>query len=257
MEIGVCCGIEYLDPAEKLGFDRIELSFSAVAQMEESAFQSLKEDLARRKIRLESVNCMFPGDMPPLFEEGGLAAARSYLSAAMARLKALGVTTAVVGSGGYRRIPEGLPREEGRARLRALLTVIEEEARKNGITAALEPLNRSETNAILTTREAMEYILELQKPNLKLLVDLYHFCREGESLERIGEFAPYIHHVHIAQPDSRDFLRPGDTYDYRAFFAALRAAGYAGAVMFEGGKGAYLPGLTQMYPLLRQLSEGM
>lgn len=254
MKIGVCCGIEYLDQVEKLGYDLIELPFTAVAEMDDAAISALKEELARRRIELKSVNCMFPGGMTPVCQEQGLEEARRYLSAAMPNLKALGITLAVVGSGWYRRIPEDWSREKGRERIRALLTLIEEEARKNGVTAVVEPLNRSETNVILTTREAMQYIRELDLPNLKLLVDLYHFCREEEPLERIGEYGSCIRHVHIAEPENRDFLHPEDAYDYRAFFAALRAAGYDGAVMFEGGRGEYLPGLAQTCPVLRDLT---
>jgi sugar phosphate isomerase/epimerase len=128
------------------------------------------------------------------------------------------------------------------------------EARKNGITVAVEPLNKKETNMLLTTEEVMSYIRELNLPNLKLLVDLYHFYCEGESLDRIDEYGPYIHHVHIVEPTHRTFMRPGDAYDYAGFVKALAEVGYDGALMFEGGGENYDTGITETYPILRALS---
>ena len=101
----------------------------------------------------------------------------------------------------------------------------------------------------------MTYIKELELPNLKLLVDLYHFYCEGEPLERVREYGPYIKHVHIVEPSQRDFMRQGDAYDYKAFVKALRDIGYDGALMFEGGKGDYDTGIAETYPVLRALCE--
>ena len=133
---------------------------------------------------------------------------------------------------------------------------MEEEARKNGVTIVIEPLNRKETNVLTTTKESMEYIRELELPNLKLLVDLYHFYCENEPIDRIYEYGPYIKHVHIAEPTRRDFLREGDEYDYTPFFDALKAGGYDGAVMLEGGQGEYYTeGAAATYPVLKKFCK--
>ena len=137
--------------------------------------------------------------------------------------------------------------------IRELLVVMESEARKNGVTVVIEPLNKKETNVLLTTEEAMEYIRELELPNLKLLVDLYHFYCEGEPLDRIREYGPFIKHVHIVEPTRRDYMRPEDEYDYTAFVMALRDVWYDGALMFEGGLGDYDTGIRATYPVLRGL----
>ena len=136
-----------------------------------------------------------------------------------------------------------------------LLTLMAGEARKNGITIAIEPLNKKETNMLLTTDEAVSYIKELNLPNLRLLVDLYHFYCEGESLDKIREYGSYIEHIHIVEPTSRTFMRPGDAYDYKAFIQALRDVGYDGALMLEGGGEDYETGIAETYPVLRGLVE--
>lgn len=254
MEIGVCTSIDKLDILDKLGYDRLELNIGAISEMDEAELEALKKRLDGRNIRVMSGNCMFHGSLPQIYQDEGLETIRTYLAMVMPKLKYLGITTAVFGSGWHRRMPEEMAPEKRRQIILNLLTVMEAEARKNGITVAVEPLNKKETNMLLTTEEAMTYILELQLPNLRLLVDLYHFYCEDEPLDRIGQYGPYIKHVHIVEPTGRTFMRQSDAYDYSAFVKALRDAGYDGALMFEGGGEDFNAGITETYPILRGLA---
>ena len=255
MKIGACSPLERIELLEGLGFDQIEIAAAYVATLDTAAVAELKQLFADRKIALHSCNCMFPGSITPLHKDEGLVEAKAYLADVMPKLKELGVTKAVFGSGYYRRMPEEIPQEKRRQMIRDLLVVMEGEARKSGVTVVIEPLNKKETNMLVTTAEAMEYIQELNLPNLKLLVDLYHFYCEDEPMERVYEYGPYIRHVHIAEPTHRDFLRESDEYDYAPFFQALRDIGYEDGVMFEGGQGDYDAGVAQTYPVLKNFCK--
>ena len=255
MKIGVCSPIDRVDHLENLGYDQLELSIGGISELNDEELVALKQRLADRKIKVESANCMLHGSLPQAYQDPGLEKTAAYLAMVMPRLKYLGITTAVFGSGFQRRMPEDMPQEQRHQIIRDLLIVMEREARKNGITIAIEPLNKKETNMLLTTQEAMEYIRELNLPNLRLLVDLYHFYCEGESLDRIREYGAYIKHIHIVEPTCRTFMRPGDAYDYKAFLQALRDVAYDGALMFEGGGDDYEAGIAETYPVLRGLCE--
>ena len=257
MKIGVCSPIDRVDLLEDLGYDQLELSIGGIFELNDEELTALKQRLANRKIKVKSANCMLHGSLPQAYQDTGLEKISAYLAAVMPKLKELGITTAVFGSGWHRRMPEEMPPEQRRQIIRELLTVMEREARLNGITVAIEPLNKKETNMLLTTDEAMGYIRELELPNLKLLVDLYHFYCEGESLDRIYEYGPYIEHIHIVEPTKRTFMRSGDAYDYGSFLKALREIGYDGALMFEGGGENYDAGITETYPVLRALAESV
>ena len=255
MKIGVCSPIDRVDYLEQLGYDQLELSIGGISELNDEELAGLKRRLADRKIKVKSANCMLHGSLPQAYQDPGLEKIGAYLAMVMPKLKYLGITTAVFGSGFQRRMPDDMPQEQRRQIIRKLLTLMAGEARKNGITIAIEPLNKKETNMLLTTDEAVSYIKELNLPNLRLLVDLYHFYCEGESLDRIREYGSYIEHIHIVEPTSRTFMRPGDAYDYKAFLQALRDVGYDGALMFEGGGEDYETGIAETYPVLRGLSE--
>lgn len=257
MKIGVCSPIDRVDHLERLGYDQLELSIGGISELSDEEFAELKQRLANRKIQARSGNGMFPGGVAPLHLDTGLVETKAYLSRVMPRLKELGITTAVFGSGGYRRMPEDIPEEKRHELIRDMLIVLEGIARENGITVVIEPLNKKECNVLLTTQEAMGYIRELELPNLKLLVDLYHFYCENEPLDRIYEYGPYIKHIHIVEPTKRTFMRPGDEYDYGPFLKALLDVGYDGALMFEGGGENYDAGIAETYPVLRALVGGV
>ncbi|NLD88158.1 MAG: sugar phosphate isomerase/epimerase, partial [Clostridiales bacterium] len=157
----------------------------------------------------------------------------------------------VFGSGGFRRMPENLSRERVFELVSCFLVLLEGIARENSITVVIEPLNLSETNIINTTEEAMEYISALSLPNLCLLVDLYHFYRENEPMERVYEYGKYIKHVHIAEPTKRGFMTLQDEYNYTPFFKALRDIEYKGSIVFEGGGGDFDEGIANALKVLK------
>lgn len=252
MKIGATSSLEKLDRLEALGYDQIELSVAYVSTLDSDGVRDLKNTFSGKRISLRSCNCMFPGTIAPLYQDENLTQTRAYLEDVMPKLAELRVKTAVFGSGSFRRMPEEIPQEKRRLLIRDVLVLMESIARANDVMVVIEPLNTSETNVLNTTKEAMEYIRELELPNLKLLIDLYHFYRENEPLERIYEYGPYIRHIHIAEPTRRDFMRQCDEYDYASFFKTLKEIGYQGAVIFEGGKGDFDVGIEETYPVLRR-----
>ena len=255
MKIGATGGLDRVDRLEELGFDLIEFSVGGISALSPEGRAKISGVLAGKNIAWHSCNGLFPGNITPLCRDEGMQESRAYLERMLPILAEFGVKTVVFGSGSFRRMPEEIPQERRRQLIREFLVLLEGIARENGIIVAVEPLNKLETNMLNTTAEAMEYIRELDLPNLKLLVDLYHFWREGEPMERIYEYGPYIRHVHIAEPTNRDFLRGSDEYDYTPFFEALRSIGYDGAVVFEGGKGDFDSGIGETYPILRRFCE--
>lgn len=255
MKIGAAVGYDRLNRLEELGFDLTELSVGWLSERSDEELAQIASAIAKKRIQWKSCNCLFPGSMTPLYRDEGLRDTRAYLNRMLPVLSRFGVETVVFGSGSFRRMPEEVPQEKRHQLVCDFLTMLEGIARNNGLTVALEPLNRSETNMLVTTEEAVGYIRELDLPNLKLLVDLYHFWREGEPMERVRAYGGYIRHIHIAEPTQRDFLRGSDEYDYTPFFEALRAIGYDGAVVFEGGKGDFDSGIGETYPVLRRLCE--
>jgi sugar phosphate isomerase/epimerase len=128
-------------------------------------------------------------------------------------------------------------------------------AARHGVTIALEPLNRGETNLVNRVREAVEIIEALALPHLGLLVDIYHMHKEGEAADEILRAGPHIQHCHIAEFEVRTApVTMKD--DFRPYFKVLKKVGYGGRLSIESSwndLAAQLP--LALGVLRRQIAE--
>ncbi|MGH6892889.1 MAG: 2-oxo-tetronate isomerase [Dongiaceae bacterium] len=118
------------------------------------------------------------------------------------------------------------------------LRVGADKARDQGIVLVIEPINtRSAPGYFLTgSQQAADLIAEIDRPNVKLLFDVFHLqIMEGDIVTRLERLLPIIGHVQIAAVPSRAEPDEGEI-NYRAVFDALERIGYDQVVGCE-----YLP----------------
>jgi sugar phosphate isomerase/epimerase len=120
-------------------------------------------------------------------------------------------------------------------------------AGEHGVTIAVEPLNRGETNVLNSVSEGLQYVKDVDQPAFRLLVDAYHWAKENEPTADIVAAGPWLAHAHIATYPRR--LPPGvEACDFAPFFTALKQAGYNLRISVEAGWGD-IP--TQAAPALK------
>ena len=132
--------------------------------------------------------------------------------------KKIGIKTLVFGSGGAHNVPDGFDRNRTYTQIVDFLKMIAPIAQVNSITIVIEPLNKKECNIINSVAEAMTYVKEFDHPNIRCLVDSYHFWLENESLADLEKAMPSIAHVHVADSDGRTAPGQSGTSDYQPFF---------------------------------------
>lgn len=77
-----------------------------------------------------------------------------------------------------------------------------EYALEKGVTVAVEPLNRFEVHLLNTIADAIEYVKEINLPNVGLLIDTMHANIEELNVAASFKKAlPYTKHVHISEND--------------------------------------------------------
>ncbi|MDD7647766.1 MAG: sugar phosphate isomerase/epimerase [Ruminococcus bromii] len=234
MRFGVCAPVSEARNLAEIGFDYIEVSVALLAEMTDEQFAAFCAENDAAPIHAEAANCMFPGSLRLTGENADFAAVQSYLDRAMARLQTAGVSVAVFGSGGSRRVPEGFPKERAWAQLVKVGRMLGETAQKYGVTVALEPLRRAETNILNTQLEGLHLVQDVAHPHFKLLCDYYHLIVEGGTMADVEACAGQLVHTHISNPENRAAMTPADRADYKSFFAALRRIGYDARMSFEG-----------------------
>lgn len=112
------------------------------------------------------------------------------------------------------------------------LTGAAEIGRAHGITFALEPLNRFETDILNTTAQGLELVRRVASPHLGLMLDTFHMAMEEKSIPAAIQAAGR-HLVHFqANENDRGFVGTG-SIDWLAVVGALQAIGYAGPITLE------------------------
>ncbi|MSU51248.1 MAG: sugar phosphate isomerase/epimerase [Opitutus sp.] len=155
-----------------------------------------------------------------------------YAQTVFRRAKEAGISLIVFGSAGARMVPAGFPLAQGFEQYVDLLRQFGPLAEENGVTLVVEPLNRGECNLVNTVLEGAEAVRRANTNGVKLLVDIFHMLRNGESPDDIVKVGPLIRHAHIAE--NKDRAAPGvNGENFRPFLRALRKTGYNDRLALE------------------------
>ncbi len=118
------------------------------------------------------------------------------------------------------------------ARLVDALRPLAATAASQGITLAMEPLNRFETSVINTVDQALEVVDAVDSPGLGIALDTFHMSiEEKDPAMAIRKAGRRLAHL---QASGSDRGAPGnDHLDWRSIAAAIGDAAYDGAICIE------------------------
>jgi len=252
VQIGVCLDPDMFEAAQAAGFDYVEIGASKVASLTDEEFHQLAARIAGLRIPVAAANVFIPATIKIVGPDIDKARQESYVGKTLSRMRTLGVSVVVLGSGGARRVPEGFAREEAFAQLVGFCRRIAPLAREAGITIAVEPLRRQETNIINTVREGLALVRAVDRPEIRLLVDYYHLAEEGESADVLLEAGKQIVHAHIANPEGRVYPLSLDEAGYAGFFENLCKIRYAGRLSIEASTSDFATQAPRSLAMLRK-----
>ncbi len=222
------------------GMDFIEPGLAKIAAMEEADFEEAANRIEANKITVLSVNWFLPPTLKVTGPDVDESASRNFLEHALRRAVRLGAKAVVFGSPGSRSIPDGFSAEEGRKQFVAFCRLCSDVIRENGfdIRIALEHVNYTETNFMNKFSDAYSIAREVDRAEIGLAADFYHFAMENESMEIIEEAADLICAVQLANPEGRCFPKPNaEIPGLKEFFQRLSSINYQGGVSVEATVG--------------------
>jgi sugar phosphate isomerase/epimerase len=105
-------------------------------------------------------------------------------------------------------------------------------AADHGVKITMEPINRYETDFVLSAADGMRLVEDLDCDNFGLMLDLFHMNIEDVSIEEgLRQAGDRLWHVHIADSSRR---YPGSGHlDFDRIFTTLKDMGYQGYVSAE------------------------
>ena len=255
VQVGYCSTLKNIDAAKAAGFDYVELGTSEIAALSDDEYEKAVTHIKQVGLPVPVTNLFLPAALKVTGPQTDRDQQMAYVKKAFARLSRLGTEIVVFGSGGARRVPEGFSREDAFKQLVEFGKRIAPEARAHGITIAIEPLRREETNIINSAAEGLELVRAIDDPNFQLMVDFYHLASEKEDPEIVVRARAHIRHLHMANPQGRVFPLQWDEYDYAPFFANLRTIGYDKRISVEASTKDFPGEGPQAIALLRGAFE--
>ncbi|MFD0958120.1 sugar phosphate isomerase/epimerase family protein [Paenibacillus chungangensis] len=235
IQIGWCAGMQQAGMLAEAKLDYIECPLSSLPlEGNEAALAEQLASYAESAIPVRAMNLFAPGDMRLVGPDTDPDRFRRYAYKAGEAASKIGAKVVVLGSGGARKVPDAWEHQRAEQQLLGCLSFIAEEWRGTGVTLALEPLNRKETNLINSVSEAVRLTAQINDPAIRVLADFYHMEEENEPLSTLMTYKDWIVHIHIADTGR---LAPGTgVYPYEEFMATVAAMGYKGMISAECGR---------------------
>lgn len=234
-ELGMIASINQDSLLHASGFEMLGESVGRMLSpsLTEAEFQSNVRKIEQAKTKVYLCNVFFPSTLkiagPEVDEQEVLA----YADQVFQRAQKAGVPLIVLGSGGARRLPEKYDYQKATRDFIQLARKIAQVAEKHGITIALESLNSTETNFLITLQEAAGVVKAVDHPNFKLNADIYHMMKENEPPQHILHAGNIIVYVELAEKENRTL--PGVVGDdFTPYLEALQLIGYQGPIFIEG-----------------------
>jgi len=200
--------------------------------VDDAAFEKNLQTFSKMKTKIYALNIFMPGDMKLVGPDVNETAIVDYARGVFARCQRAGIDLIIWGSGGARRVPDGFDPAKARQQFIAIAKKVAAVAREYNVRLALENLNSSETNFINTAVEALQVVKEVNQPNFRLCVDIYHMLMEHEPPAIIESTKPWLIHVDIAEREGR--AAPGTRgQDFTPYLKALKKVKYGKLIVLE------------------------
>jgi len=240
VKFGVCVSVEDIAAAERAGYEYVELTVTnVVPEIGEAEFEALKKRLHGFGISPEAWRRFIPTEIPLVGQDVNFASITHFVRTTLGRIGELGGKVVVFGSPGARNIPEGFPRDRAHHQLIHFLQMAADVAAENNIIVVIEPILRRNCNLLNSVSEAVALAQQLDRPEIKVLADLFHMTAESEPVGAITEAGEHLYHVHMPVPDIPGLSEPRSittrlpAYPNREFLVELWGINYKHRVSVE------------------------
>lgn len=232
-----CDLVKYIKKISDLGYDIVEFQAQALLNMSRSKMDELKKMAADRNIELTYSLGLSPqydvSSSDAAIRCGGI----EYLKNIVERVGYMEgrIISGVSYAGWGCVVPkDDLSGDKSPIVNRSIASMkeIAKTAEDYGVTYCVEVVNRFEGCVLNTAKEAVEYVKQVDAPNVGILLDTYHMNIEEDSFsEAIHTAAPYLKGMHFGDNNRRC---PGSGHiNFDEIVKALADIGYKDQIVTE------------------------
>jgi D-psicose/D-tagatose/L-ribulose 3-epimerase len=224
--------LSILKKVKAWGYDSVEIAVEDPAHFDPA---KVKAELDKLGLQSPSVCAVYGPDRDLRGNSRQQTTAKTYIKKLIDHTVALGGNVVVgphYSAVGRRNLHPASERKAQWKTVAANLKEVCDYAAEQGVSLALEPLNRFETDFINTCEQALEMIDRVGSPALKVHLDTFHMnIEEKDSAKAILNAGKQLAHLHACGCDRG---QPGnDHIDWVGIAAALKKIKYDRAVVIE------------------------
>lgn len=234
MQFGLVSGkLPVIAAAPGWGFDYVELMGALLLPLEsEAAWHPRRRELEDTGARLSNLAGFIGKEARFVGPSVDWERTRDYVETIVGRGHEIGVDVYNWGSPQSKSVPPGWPYSRAFEQIERAAHLIADVVGRYGATCVIEPINPGECNIIYYVSDAHLVAESVGRREIGVLSDFFHMSLQLESLQNIVDARDRLRHCHTSGPD-RLLPAPGQAWDQRDYFRALRAAGYDGRVSIE------------------------
>ncbi|NLH17161.1 MAG: TIM barrel protein [Phycisphaerae bacterium] len=114
------------------------------------------------------------------------------------------------------------------------LARVADHAQKRGVRILIEPLDKTQTDVVNTTAEAVEIVTAINHPAIQTMFDFHNTKDETDDfVTLLKKYRKFIQHVHVMEMDGKHLGTGNAVNDYVAAFQYLKNAAYDEWVSLE------------------------
>ena len=224
----------YCQKVSSLGFDILEVGAGALVEMDEAALKSLRAAAEREGVELTACIGLPKAYDVSSADEDTRQKGVAFLKKIIDKMEIAGIHA--LGGIVYAYWPcdysEPVDKEQVRATSIKSLREAADYAKLHGVTLMLETVNRFEHFLINCAQEAVEFVKDVDRENVKVMLDCFHMNIEEDDMGgAIRSAKGYLGHFHIGECNRKVPGKGRMPWDEMG--RALREIGYDGAVVME------------------------
>ena len=237
MLVGCTAKIGEYDLVSKSGFDYIELAGKVVAILNDDEFEKLRMTIKHGSLPCLALNAYCDSDIIIAGPGFDIKNAQEYAKRLALRADKLGVKVVNIGSPKSRILPADYNRDLADEQIQQFYSVTADEFAKYNIIVTVEALGYCFCNYINKIDEALSIVKNVNKNNLKFVLDYYNMQQSNEENADITPTLPYLAHVHTSDdagsPQLRSYFKKDRYSVHENHLRNLKQLGYDGTITIE------------------------
>lgn len=224
----------YIEKVKKLGFDVLEVAALGLVNLPDSKLLRLKEVAEHHGITL-TAGIGLPKEYDvSSSDESARTNGIAFMKRVMDAMHQAGIDRIGGTIYSYWPVDYSEPIEKETARQNSIKSIRElaQYAKQYDITLLIETLNRFEQFLLNDAQEAIDYVEEVNEPNVKVMLDTFHMNIEEDNMaEAIRLTGKHLGHLHIGEANRKV---PGKgSLPWKDIGIALHDIGYEDYVVME------------------------